>query len=323
MIGHGEDAAGSGIEQFPAQLCFDGEPALFTEMAVQVNRLPDRHNAVLREDQDVDVPFPVSGDEIAHYAVDPAQIRVQSRVARSQALQAVIQMRQVNQTQVGTLSCLYPDRGVGDPAGSRLGRSVGRRNTRSRPPKGGEGELAKALLNLGSQGIRPGIDIEDLPAVSRVLRARGDAEVRAGIQVEPPKQFCAGESRVPLAQPFPDLRRADQMIRLLPKMDLGQVAVEPAVPHDPVGGRGGAGEIVGLCGAGYCWERGFRAVWAPERRNASMAGVCSPIKPSVNPTTFKTARRFTEPRTAIRSSRKTDRPSFWTADGSAGRPRPA
>ena len=118
-----------------------------------------------------------------------------------------------------------------------------------------EGGAADALDVL-ADAVGPGVDVEDLPAIRRIHGARRDGPVGGGIHVIPPEKLGAGEAVVARAQLVPELAAADQLVGLLPKLHLGQVAVIPAIGDDAVLGGACAGEVVGLRGGGDGGESG-------------------------------------------------------------------
>ena len=121
----------------------------------------------------------------------------------------------------------------------------------SRAPEGWKGELSEIRLELIAHFHGLGVDVEDLAAIGRIERTRSDRKVRRGMHVVPPEELGAGEVGDFLAQLFPQLLAVDQVVALLPKANLGALAVIPAVGHDPVLLRPSAGQNGGLRGAGH------------------------------------------------------------------------
>ncbi len=143
----------------------------------------------------------------------------------------------------------YPLGGSGDPLG---GGDAG-----LGAPEGEEGEVSEVGFDLFAHAHGMGVDVEGFASVGGIHGTRGDAVVDRRIHVVPPEEFGADEIGVLLAELVPDLRLADEMVGLLPEVDLGVVAVVPAVGYDAVLGGGGAGEVVGLGGAGDGGEGGL------------------------------------------------------------------
>ncbi len=117
-------------------------------------------------------------------------------------------------------------------------------------PEGGKGKFAEIFFDFGADGIRPGINVEHFSAIGGIHGARGDGVIRGGIHVIPPKKFCAGEAGFQFAEFLPNFPAMDEMIGLLPELNLGQFAIIPTIGDDAVLRGWRAGEIGGLRGAG-------------------------------------------------------------------------
>ena len=176
------------------------------------------------------------------------------------ALQAIIEMRQVNEIQRGGEFFLDPSGGCGNPARGAIGRTLRGFHARRRPPKAEERKFPQVRLDLRAEGIGPGINIKNLAAVGPVDRTGRQRIIHARIHVEPPKtigdwRLAIGDCRL-RAERVPDFGRLNQVVGLPPKLDLGQVAMVPAIAHDAMLRRRFAGEIIGLGGAGDCGKSG-------------------------------------------------------------------
>ena len=74
------------------------------------------------------------------HLVDPAKIGGQGRIVRTEPLQVVVQVRQVDEVQAGTMPFLDPARHGGDPARGT--------QARARPPERLEGERSQVPLQF-------------------------------------------------------------------------------------------------------------------------------------------------------------------------------
>ena len=135
---------------------------------------------------------------------------------------------------------------LGYPARNRLRRTLRRRDARRRSPKGGKWKFPQALLDFGTHRQGSSINVEDLAAIGWIARPWSNRIIRAGIHVIPPEQLGAGEARFQGAQFLPDFSALHQAIGLLPKMDLSEVPVIPAIGHNPVPRRWQASQVSGL-----------------------------------------------------------------------------
>ncbi len=131
------------------------------------------------------------------------------RVVRAEALQVVVQVRQVHQRQRRLPGVHHVLAGPGNPLAAD--------DVRPRPPELEQRERAEPLGQLVAQGVRLGVDVRQLAPVRGVLRPRRHREVGAGVHVVPPEQLGAGERRVPLPGRVPDLLARDQVVRLPPQ----------------------------------------------------------------------------------------------------------
>src|SRR5438445_217680 len=119
---------------------------------------------------------------------------------RSESLQVVIQVRQVNEAQGRSEPALDPPGRLGNPTRSRLRRALRAFQSCRRPPKAGKRKFTQVAFDFRAYRVRAGINIEDLPAVSRIDRARRDGPISAGVHIEPPEKLGAGKLRFILAQ---------------------------------------------------------------------------------------------------------------------------
>jgi len=102
---------------------------------------------------------------------------------------------------------------------------------RTRSPEAGEREFPEVLFDGGTNRIRPGINVKELPAIGRVDGARGNGVIDGGVHVVPPEKIGTGKARQELSQVIPDFRPLDKPVGLLPEMNFCEIAVVPTVGH--------------------------------------------------------------------------------------------
>ena len=163
-----------------------------------------------------------------------ATSRAMAGSRRPEALQVVVEVRQVDERQRRPLLPEDAQRAATDPA-RRL--DVG-----GRPPEAEQRKLAELAVELVAQAGRLRVDVGQLAAVGRVHRARRHRPVGRRVHVVPPEQLGAGERRVAPLRRLPHLLAVHQPVRLPPQPHLGQVAEIPAVGDDAVLARQRAGE---------------------------------------------------------------------------------
>ena len=96
MIRYGEHFAGTCIEQFQAELLLDRQPSLFAEMAVQMNRPIRFCDAVFGKNDRLHIACFVKLHQITHDLIDHVEIGTDGRIIRAEALEIIIQVRQIN-----------------------------------------------------------------------------------------------------------------------------------------------------------------------------------------------------------------------------------
>lgn len=125
MICDGEHLGLAGIEEFASEFLLDGEPALLAEETVEVDGSGDGSDAVLAEDDDVDVALLEEREKIADEVIDATEVSGDVGVVGAEALEGVIEVGQVNELKGGLMMFLDPTGGVGDPAGGGVRRPLG------------------------------------------------------------------------------------------------------------------------------------------------------------------------------------------------------
>src|SRR5437762_12174605 len=98
---------------------------------------------------------------------------------RTEPLQVVIQMWQVDKAKRRPKSPFDPLGRFRNPPRSCFRTPLRGLHTGSRSPKGREGKLAQVLLYFPADRIRPGVNVEDLPPIGWVHRARRNRVVNA------------------------------------------------------------------------------------------------------------------------------------------------
>ncbi len=99
VVGNSEGFAGAAIEQFEAELIFDGEPMVLAQEAVHVDGSINRSDAVFGEEQDLHGALLEKVDQVADDGIDLPKVLRDGRVIGAEALEVVIEVRQINQAQ--------------------------------------------------------------------------------------------------------------------------------------------------------------------------------------------------------------------------------
>ena len=127
------------------------------------------------------------------------------------------------------MPAVYQHRRVGDPACTVNGRR--------RSPKLKQGKRSQFALEFVAQVAGVGVAVGKLPAVGRILRPGRGRKVGGGIHIVPPEHTGNRKIRVDLPgeftpSPLPNFLARDELVRLLPKLNLRIGAVVPAVAND-------------------------------------------------------------------------------------------
>jgi hypothetical protein len=122
-----------------------------------VDGLLDVGNAVFGEEDDLDVSRLVEADEIADDVVDLTEIETDFLHVEADALEVVVEVREVNEGEAGPVFFLDPFGAFGDPDG---GFDVG-----AGAPEVAEGKGAEVFFDAIPQGHRVGVDVEDFAAI--------------------------------------------------------------------------------------------------------------------------------------------------------------
>ena len=190
MIGDRERGAGAGVEQLVAELVAHAEQSVLAQRAIDVHRAGDVADAVLGEhDDNCGAARFVERDEIAAHLVDLTHVGQRAGGTRTDPLQVVVEMRQVDQRQRRVVLALRrPSTPRQSTASRRSKPAVPRSRTAETCPSSG--------LQLVAQGSRNAVDVRQLASVGQIHRPRRDADVRRRIHVEPPEHVGAGEGRI-------------------------------------------------------------------------------------------------------------------------------
>ena len=170
----------------------------------------------------------------ASAASSSAAARSASTEIGAEALEVVVEVRQVRHDEVGAVLAHDLPGGLDDPA---------RRGDRRRgPPVLEERELAEGAGELVVQGGRAHVGVGRLAPVGVVDRPRGDGDVGAGAHRVPPADVRRGEAGSQPSGLLPHLLALHERVVLPPEVHLALVAEVPAVADDAVLGRREAGE---------------------------------------------------------------------------------
>ena len=260
VVGHREGTRGPGVEHVAPEFVLYRQPPVGTQHPVQVDGACYRDNAVFGHHHHADSPRFEELDQLARHRVDGGQFGRQGRVGGAEFLQRVIEVGQVNEVEGGGVPLLDPARGPRDPPAAG--------DPRSRAPERPERERPQLVgpLDLEPQVRRGGVDVEDLAPVRRIHRPRGEGEFDLRVHVVPPEDLGGRGTGARLAQAVPDLPALDDLVRLLPELDLAQLAVVPAVADHAVAAGALPGDERGLRAAGQ------RREGLGEGRHARAAG---------------------------------------------------
>ena len=262
VVSHGEGLARPGIEQFPAEVhLLHAQEARPAQHAIERDGVAHRRDAVFREHDDRVAPSRGPLAEVAGHAVDLGAGRAGLRGVGPEPLEVVVEVGQVRERDGGIRLLDDLARGRGDPCRRA---DVGRR-----PPEVEQRKPAEGALQVGLQRGRVGVEARDLATVGRIDGPGRRGDVHRGVHVEPPEHLghreAVAESRAADVPEFVGLA-ADEAIALPPEHHLGEIAVIPAVGHDPVVARRPAGEHRGLGTA--CHGGEHRAERGGEARTA-------------------------------------------------------
>src|SRR6516225_4297543 len=109
---------------------------------------------------------------------------------RAEALGIVIQVRPVDERQVGSFLPQQLRGTASDPLGAR--------ESGQRSPEGVKGKRSQRLFQAVGQALGCAVDVEDLVAVGAVVRLGGHAEIDLSALIEPPEELGASKNAAPL-----------------------------------------------------------------------------------------------------------------------------
>ncbi len=246
VVADGQRPAAECVEDLAERARPDREQAGLAQHAIDRHRPADVDVAVLADDPHTGPGRSGGVDQRGAGVVQLADQPGHVAARRPEALGIVIEVRQVDQRQVGPLGLQHLGRCPGDPL--RAGQPA------ARAPEGVEREGAQAVFQSFAEAIRRTGDAEGLVAVGAVMRLWRHAERDVRALIEPPEEL--GRSERPAASfRHPSRGRVDRLgleegIRLLPEPDLARLAEQPAVADDPMALRSPAGEQARLGRAG-------------------------------------------------------------------------
>src|SRR5699024_3304858 len=97
MVGHSKSLAAPGNQYFATHLFPYGNVSMLPEGTVERYRFDGRSNAIIRQKNNLNIMLFIKPDQIFAKIINFLQIRGNPRVIRSDSLQIVIQVRDVNQ----------------------------------------------------------------------------------------------------------------------------------------------------------------------------------------------------------------------------------
>ncbi len=242
VVGDREGAGGHRVEVLHAVLRVHLEESGAAQGPVDVHGPADRGDAVLGQRDD---GAALGAGVVEERGQRPVQVGgglQGARVVGAEALQVVVEMREVAKSQVGVPGGHDVTGGVDDPlAGDQV---------RAGAPEVEEGEGAELAGEFVVQGRGAGVAVGFLAAVGVVHGTGGDGVVGVGAHGVPPADVGDGVAGVGAAGGVPELVAGDESVVLAPQQDVAEFAEVPAVADDAVLGGHGAGEEGGLGGAG-------------------------------------------------------------------------
>jgi len=196
VIGERERIGRTGIQLLAADLVAHAQPAGLAQCAIDVHRIGNLRDAVFRQGDDVRAGTLRHFDQFAADVIHELHVPGNVRMVGTEALQVVIEVRQVDECQRRAVFLEHLLRAAPDP--------FRRRDVGCRAPELEKRKLANGGLQLVAQFRRIGIDIGKLAPVGGIHRPRRGRDVGRGIHVVPPEHLGAGERRVAALCRFPD-----------------------------------------------------------------------------------------------------------------------
>ena len=243
MVRYGEGFRGSAVESFPAEgFATDDEIARFPEDAIEVDRLRDFRDAVLGEDDSFRTDRIGGLDDTSDFGVDQFDLAVDRRGFGAEPLEAVVEVREIDQGEGGGF--------FADEVGTHLCDPATAGDVGSGSPEFQEGKEAVALLVFVPQFGGLTVGVEDLASVGGIAGSRGHRPGDGGVHVVPPEEFGGGVRGIASEGGLVDPFGLNEMVRLFPEKNFGEVAAVPAVGDNAVLAGELAGEECGLRGAG-------------------------------------------------------------------------
>ena len=115
VVDDGEGLGVKGIEREATILGLELEPAMLAEDLVQRDGAVDGGDGVFGDDEDFDAAGFEEFGKVSDELVDVMTRDIAARIGRAKALEVVIEMRQVDQAEVGLLVFFNPAGAVSDP----------------------------------------------------------------------------------------------------------------------------------------------------------------------------------------------------------------
>ena len=283
VIGDGERLAGAGVERVGAELIADREQPGLAQHAIDVHRTRYRHEPVFRQHDDAPAALAAMRDQPAADRVDRAHVLADARIVGAEALQVVIEVRQVDRAAASANTTCRPTSTRRRSTGSSAMSACGPQKLKNgKAPMLGDDAIAHLR--------RLAVDVDDLQAVGGIDRARRHRPFRAAVHVVPPEHLRGGARRIAAPRRLPDLLAGDELVGLPPEHHLREVAEVPAVADDAVVARQQPGEERGLGRTRHRRrDRAHRRRRCRRRRARSDAACRARAASCVRPTTLMTA----------------------------------
>ena len=238
VVGDRERAGGPRVQVLHAGLGVDVQQPLGAQRPVHVDGSARLGDAVLRQHHH---GCPTRGRRVQQRRQDAVQLSRGPRrldPGRPEALEVVVEVRDVHEGQVGVLR--------GHEVLGRAADPPGGRQARARPPVGEQREGTQRVGQLVVQLRRIGVAVRFLAAVGVVDRARGHRPVDVGSHRVPPTDVGHRVAGVGPPRRVPQLVPTHQPVVLPPQQHLTQIPEVPTVSDDAVLAGRGTGQQRGL-----------------------------------------------------------------------------
>ncbi len=166
VVGQGERLGSSAVQVFQSQFFLDVQPAVAAKDAIGKNDLVCLGDSVFGQDCDPDAFFFIEFDQVAGDLIDCPKGLGNPGIFRSELLQVIIEVGQINQRKIGFVTIFRPFGRFGDP--------LGRLDPGFRAPKGMKREGTEVAFDFVSDFKGVGMNVESFQPVGTIKRARRD-----------------------------------------------------------------------------------------------------------------------------------------------------